>query len=120
MSAEQGPRYERMDGPVRGILGFGLGLATIVLISLGLLQALFGFFQRGVEEADVPRHPLAEEVVQPPEPRLLADPDGYWDDYLAEQEERLSTPAWIDRDAGVVRVPVDRAIDLVLEEGLDR
>jgi hypothetical protein len=111
-------RYAQMDGPVRGILGAGLVLAAVVLLSLGLLQWLFNVFERRAELGDVPRHALAEDRVVPPEPRLLEDPDGHYATWAAEQRETLATPAWIDRDAGLVRVPVERALELVLEEGL--
>jgi hypothetical protein len=60
-----------MDGPVRGILGAGVILAAVVFASLGLLQWIFNVFERRAEEAAEPRHALAEEVVVPPEPRLL-------------------------------------------------
>ncbi len=30
----------------------------------------------------------------------------------------LNTYAWVDKDAGVVRIPVDRAIDLLAQKGL--
>lgn len=34
----------------------------------------------------------------------------------AREQEVLNKYGWIDQDQGVVRLPVDRAIDLVLEE----
>jgi hypothetical protein len=107
-----------MDGPVRGILGAGVILAAVVFASLGLLQWIFNVFERRAEEAAEPRHALPEEVVVPPEPRLLANPDEYYAEWIAGQRAELATPAWIDRDAGVVRLPVERALELVIEEGL--
>lgn len=111
-------RYAEMDGPVRGILGAGVMLAAVVFLSLGLLQWIFNVFERRAERTDAPRHALAEEHVVPPEPRLLQDPGGDYARWAAAQRERLATPAWIDRDAGIVRLPVERAAELVLEEGL--
>lgn len=118
MTAPTQRKYAEMDGPVRGILGAGVILAAVVFLSLGLLQWIFNIFERRAERTDVPRHALAEERVVPPEPRLLADPDTYYAEWIAGQREELVTPAWIDRSAGVVRVPVERAMELVLEEGL--
>lgn len=34
----------------------------------------------------------------------------------AAEAEALSTPAWIDQGKGIVRLPIDRAMELVLEE----
>lgn len=55
----------------------------------------------------------------PPTPNL--PPVSSSDEWYAlrdEQREILSTYGWIDQEAGVVRIPIDRAIDLSLERGL--
>lgn len=53
----------------------------------------------------------------PPEPRLQPDPPATLAEFKAAEEEFLSTYGWINRQEGVVRLPVSRAIDLVLERG---
>lgn len=35
---------------------------------------------------------------------------------LAEQEAKLNRAGWIDREKGVVAIPIDRAMELVVEE----
>ena len=53
-----------------------------------------------------------------PEPRL--QPNGTLD--LAarreKENERLTGYAWVDRNTGVVQIPVERAMELTLERGL--
>ena len=39
------------------------------------------------------------------------------EDLRRDERIRLNTFAWIDEGAGVARIPIDRAIDLMLEEG---
>jgi hypothetical protein len=39
-------------------------------------------------------------------------------DLRAEEHRELTTYGWIDRKAGIVHIPVDRAIDLTLARGL--
>lgn len=41
-----------------------------------------------------------------------------WAEHRARTAELLSTYGWIDAQTGVVRVPIERAIELTLEEGL--
>ncbi len=45
-------------------------------------------------------------------------------DYLAElrkkQAEQASTYAWVDRKAGVVQLPIARAVELIVKEHADR
>ena len=36
----------------------------------------------------------------------------------AKQQQELETYAWEDRKAGIVRIPIERAMDLLLEKGL--
>jgi len=54
----------------------------------------------------------------PPEPRLQVNAQRDLAGHLKEQEQTLNTYGWVDQKAGVVRVPIDRAMDLLLEKGL--
>jgi hypothetical protein len=38
--------------------------------------------------------------------------------YLQSQQNLLNSYGWIDRQNGIVRLPVDRAMELLLEPGL--
>ena len=37
---------------------------------------------------------------------------------MAAQQQKLKTYRWVDRQAGVVAIPIDRAMDLIAEQGL--
>ena len=109
--------HERGDVSVRPLLIF-LGLLAVgCVVALFLMRWLFNVFDASARARDLPGHPLAEEQV-PAAPRLQADPPSELEAYLLQQEELQSTYGWLDPEAGVVRVPIDRAIDLVLERGL--
>jgi hypothetical protein len=51
-------------------------------------------------------------------PRLQLAPPEELKKFRAREDAELNTYGWIDRTAGVVRIPVARAIELVLERGL--
>jgi hypothetical protein len=38
--------------------------------------------------------------------------------YRSQQVAELNTYAWVNKDAGIVRIPVDRAIDVIAARGL--
>jgi len=38
--------------------------------------------------------------------------------YADSQDQLLDTYGWIDRQHGIVRLPIDRAMELLLERGL--
>jgi hypothetical protein len=54
----------------------------------------------------------------PPPPNLLTNEPLNLKNFRDHEAEVLETYAWQDKNAGVVRVPVDRAKELILERGL--
>src|SRR5262249_13572289 len=51
-------------------------------------------------------------------PRLQANPRQDMRDLRESKDERLTTYGWVDRNAGVVRIPIDEAMKLTLQRGL--
>ena len=45
-----------------------------------------------------------------------SDPASRTDQLIAEQEGRLASYAWIDRQQGLVQIPIQRAMELTLSE----
>lgn len=94
-----------------------IGLGTIGWFAVQLIEPLFISLQ---EEKYPPPNPLAATYgrVEPPAPRLQVDPRLDIHDYRAAQERLLTTYGWVDEQAGVVRIPIERAIDILAERGL--
>ena len=55
---------------------------------------------------------------QPPEPRLQAAPVKDLATFRAEEDAVLNSYGVIDQANGIVRIPVERALELVAKEGL--
>lgn len=105
--------------PARPVLIFVGG----VLLSLALVYALTGWIM------DIPEEPTRdvrsraepwpmEDPDRPIEdwpPPLQPDPDTDYEVLRARQLERLEDYGWIDREREIVHIPIDQAIDLVLE-----
>ena len=53
----------------------------------------------------------------PPEPRLQTAAPLDLKHYRDDQEKILAGYGWVDSQAGIVRIPVDRAMDLLLQKG---
>jgi len=69
-------------------------------------------------------HFKAGEVTQTspglfPQPRLQIDAQSELVQMQARDRERLNSYAWIDRETGTVRIPIERAMDLVAERGVN-
>jgi hypothetical protein len=113
------PLHETRDATVRYIIYFGIGMAVSVaaafLVSWGLLR-----FLEHHQSLGSPDSSLAKGRVLPPPgvPRLQAYPNQELDDYLAHEKETLNTYGWVDKKKGIVRIPIQRAMNILLQNGL--
>jgi hypothetical protein len=112
--------HEHSDVNIRAILGFGAALFVVAAVVHVLIYLLFGYFDSR-ENAKVPaEYPLAatQGHREPPEPRLQTDPRQDLADLRAKEDEVLGSYGWVDKNAGLVRIPIDAAVKLTLERGL--
>ena len=112
--------HEESDVNIRGVLMFGVGLTIVAVFIYLAVGVLFKYFDIREARQATPEYPLAaaEENRLPPEPRLQTNPRQDLADLRAREEQALSGYAWVDRNAGVVRIPIDEAIKKTLERGL--
>jgi hypothetical protein len=108
--------HETKDASVRGILFTGLGLLIAAAIALSIVYGIFQYLSTQ-PVTTAPPNPMAETSVQqfPPEPRIEEHPAVEIQQLHAKEDSLLSTYGWTDKTAGVVRIPIDRAIDLELQ-----
>ena len=102
----------------RAVLTFGAALALVTVLILLLMGGLFRLFDRQQAKADPQPPRLAHTRQPPPEPRLQISPNKDLQTMRAEEERILNSYGWVDRANGVVRIPVSRAIDLLIERDL--
>ncbi len=113
-----GRSYERRDLRVRNIALFAVALMAVLLLAHFILRGVFAGLRERSERADRPRSPLRQARVVPPEPRLQTNPGEDLEALRRDEDRRLGTYGWIDRDHRVLRIPLDQAIDQLLRRGL--
>lgn len=110
--------HETDTGDVLGIGLTGFGLAVGVAIVFFLV---YGVFKYLVHHPVVitPENPLAETERQqfPDVPRIEEHPANELNELHVHENQVLSTYGWVDKNAGVVRIPVDQAMELQLKRG---
>ncbi len=108
--------YEDSDVSVGRLFAFAGGV--VALVGLGVLgsAAVFHFFVRH-QPLGPPASPFENVRTVPPEPRLQTTAPLDLKLYRADQEKILEGYGWVDSHAGIVRIPVDRAMDLLLQKG---
>lgn len=112
--------HEHSDVDIRAILGFGAALIAVAAVVHVLIFGLFRFFEAR-DGVKVPaEYPLAASQGrrEPPEPRLQTDPRQDLADMRATEDQLLGSYGWVDKNAGVVRIPIEAAMKLTLERGL--
>lgn len=111
------PGYETRDANVRGVFNF-LVILAVVLVASGLLcWGLFRYFSKLQAAASV-ASPFEDTRQLPLGPGLQVNPRQDWLKYHEQQEQSLETYEWQNRGAGIVRVPIERAMDLLVQKGL--
>jgi hypothetical protein len=97
----------------RRLTGIGVAGAVITIVSLVIAGWLLGVSGRGRE------HGAAEPAIGPPElgtieqTLVLTTQRGI--DLRNAQRESLDAYGWVDRDAGIAKIPIERAMDIVAE-----
>lgn len=110
--------YETRDLNVGAVGKFLIGLFALICLTLVAMNELFEYFEQRAIRRDVPLPPMLETREIPPEPRLQVVPAADLQRLRATEQELLTTYGWVDRERGIVRIPVERAMDLLLERGL--
>jgi hypothetical protein len=107
--------HETTDVNVWAVGKFAIGLVIVCVVSIGLLFGLLKYFQSR-EETSVAN--TVEPTKMFPEPQLQKTPIPDLKAIRAEEDKLLNGYAWVDQPKGVVRIPVDRAIEVLAKRGL--
>jgi hypothetical protein len=116
-----GVSHERRDVNVFQISAFGIGLLLSCIVVVFAMWAMFDWlFAR--EDKKNETNPAAammnERPKLPPEPRLQAQPKVELKDLRADEDVILGSYGWVDPNKGIIRIPIDQAIDMVAQKGL--
>ena len=112
--------YEKSDLSAKAIGIFGAALAVVMVLTLLVAAWMLGFFASWQAQRDTPPSPLATTRAGVPEPRLQVDPVKDLRALRAAEDKILTSYGWVNREAGIVRVPIERAMQLLVERGLPR
>ena len=114
--------HEEKDVNFIAITKFGIGLTITMLATVFVMWGLFHYFVSSEEkEYGVPSQlPAAagSAAKVPPQPRLQQSPPIDLREMRAAEDQLLHHYSWADKDKGAVRMPIDRAMDLLAERGL--
>jgi hypothetical protein len=92
----------------RGVLLASLGFLAFVILAMAGLRIFYLALVTG---------PIYRPPQPQPAPGLQSDPAAELARVQQAQREKLGSYAWVDRQKGTVRIPIDRAMALVVARG---
>jgi len=122
--------YEREDLSPRGIFAFLIGLALVGVLIHFALKGMYGYLDSYQKQHQPPLNPMASQtendsrkvsnadIARFPQPRLETNERLEINDFRLQEEKTLNSYGWVDKQAGVARIPIDRAMELLAQRGL--
>lgn len=108
--------HELRDVRYGSVYGAAIGVGVLVVVSFGLMWVMLKMLVWREDVDSPPASPLAASYArrEPPEPRLQTDPVGDLAILRAREAARLDGYGWVDRQAGIVHIPITRAMELLV------
>ena len=115
----QRPGHEEKDVDVWAVSRFAIMLVLLCAFALIALVGLFRYFQTREAALQTPAVEGADLKVPslPPLPRLQNTPVLDLKRMRQAEDQILGSYGWIDRQQGIVRLPIARAMELLSQRG---
>ena len=112
--------HEVTDAPASPLAKVGIAIAVLMVVSFVGMLLLFRFLVhvQPLYDQEPPIHPLRDVRVGSTEPRLQPDPPRQKGELRRIEDHLLGTYDWVDKEQGLVRIPIERAMDLTARRGL--
>lgn len=127
--------FEKEDLSSKGVFYFMAGLAAITLVVYFILTVAYNALSKHEQKTQLPVNPMAVKTNADPRtmgraqmqkqlentfPKPVLEPDegGELNTKVRSQDDVLSSYDWVDQEKGIVRIPIDKAMDLLAERGL--
>jgi len=109
--------YERKDLSPRAIALFGVALSIVIVLSAGIVTLFQLYAGSRYARRQAPRPPLAV-TREATEPRLQVNASSELRTMREAEERMLNGYGWVDPQAETVRIPIERAMEILAQKGL--
>src|SRR3981081_1177335 len=121
--------FEQEDLSSRSALYFLAGLVLVCVVVYLIVFGMYRFLDSYATAHQPPMSPMVKpeadtRAVTPenaetfPQPRLEENERTQLRSFIEDQDRKLATYDWVDKDRGTVRIPIDRARELIAQRGL--
>lgn len=122
----EGVAHEESDLSLTGIRNFVIHLILLLAASAGIVYGMYKYFsaqEYEQEKSETPstllkREQRASGKVEDmfPEPRLQTLPIPELADFRANENQKLESYKWLDKEKGIVSIPIEEAKKKLLEQ----
>jgi hypothetical protein len=121
--------FEHQDLRPRVVYAFLIGLALMCIVVYFVVWGVYDIIDAYQMRHQPPQNPLVapetdtrrvlpQDIEKFPQPRLERNERLEINDFRLQEEQTLYSYGWVDAQGGVVRIPIDRAIELTAQRGL--
>ena len=122
--------FEREDLGAKPIILFLISLIVICALVGLVLRGMYSYLDARENRNQAAQNPLVQptradtrvvesaDIKKFPQPRLETNEPVEINDFRVQEENTLYSYGWVDQQAGVVRIPIDRAMELLAQRGL--
>jgi hypothetical protein len=127
--------FETEDLSPQGVFYFMAGLAVVIALVYLIVAGMFRFLDAYDKQHQAPTNPMAVATgVDPrtmptpqiqhqidstfPKPVLEHSEQSQFTEFAEKQDQVLDSYDWVDQKGGVVRIPIDKAMELLAQRGL--
>ena len=118
MADTEDVKYETEDFSPRGIRWFTAGLAVLALTVLLLMGALLWLLSGGWPPRQGIVTPMVPAPNMSPQPDLQVASSRDYQEMRAAEEAQLRSYRWVDREAGIAAIPIERAMEILAGRGM--
>lgn len=111
------PKHETRDADISKLIFFGIACAALVGFGFIITEIVVHYWV-APRPVSAPVTLYAQGGQIPPLPRLEQQPGETIEPYMHKEHRLLNTYGWVNRQAGIVRVPIQQAMSMLLQQGL--
>jgi hypothetical protein len=111
-------QHEARDADIRKLTYLAFGILALIIFGFIVTEIVFYFFVGRQKVSPSPQALFIAGSQMPPPPRLEEHTGLTLQPYLQEENHILDSYGWVNRKAGIVRIPISLAMTLLLQQGL--
>ena len=105
--------YETSDADPKPVVWFGVALAAMLVVTIAAMAWMFDYFTAREKQLDTSGSSLADTREIPKAPQLQVTPASDLTQLRAREQARLDGYGWVDRQQGLVHIPIERAMEML-------